>query len=78
MQEPMRAISDCNGYSTVFLPGESPVFIVKSASSPPRLLTLRGETVQSLMGLSTSNCRAGFAYLDQKVGLRITLFSPHL
>ncbi|KAI4242948.1 MAG: hypothetical protein LQ352_007140 [Teloschistes flavicans] len=66
MQEPMRAISDCNGYSTVFLPGESPVFIVKSASSPPRLLTLRGETVQSLMGLSTSNCRAGFAYLDQK------------
>ncbi|KAI4101275.1 MAG: hypothetical protein L6R37_005018 [Teloschistes peruensis] len=65
-QEPMRAISDCNGYSTVFLPGESPAFILKSASSPPRMLNLRGGTVQSLMGLNTSKCPKGFAYLDEK------------
>ncbi|KAL8634970.1 MAG: hypothetical protein Q9228_007492, partial [Teloschistes exilis] len=64
-QEPMRAISDCNGYNTVFLPGESPAFILKSVSSPPRMTNLSG-TVHSLMGLSTSKCPKGFAYLNEK------------
>lgn len=77
-REPVRAISDCSGYSTVFLPGESPAFILKSASSPPRMLNIRGGTIQSLMGLSTSKCPKGFAYLDQKVSVRATLFSLHL
>ncbi|KAL8636375.1 MAG: hypothetical protein Q9226_009263, partial [Calogaya cf. arnoldii] len=64
-REPMRAIHDVNGYSTVFLPGGSPTFVIKSASSPPQLISINEESVQCLSGLNTSTCERGFAYIDQ-------------
>ncbi|KAL8685626.1 MAG: hypothetical protein Q9218_007644, partial [Villophora microphyllina] len=64
--EPMRAISDIGGYSTVFLPGDAPAILIKSASSAPQLLSIRDETIRSLTRLNTQKCPQGFAYLDQK------------
>ncbi|KAI4268561.1 MAG: hypothetical protein LQ337_007774, partial [Flavoplaca oasis] len=64
-REPMRAIHDLNGYSTVFLSGDAPIFIIKSASSPPQLISFREDSVQSLSRLNTSTCDRGFAYIDQ-------------
>lgn len=63
----MRAIHQLNGYSTIFLPGDSPTFVIKSASSPPQLISLNEKSVQSLSGLNTSTCERGFAYIDQIV-----------
>lgn len=63
----MRAIHDLNGYSAVFLPGDSPTFVIKSASSPPQLISLNEKSVQSLSGLNTPTCERGFAYIDQIV-----------
>ncbi|KAL8729979.1 MAG: hypothetical protein Q9181_004825 [Wetmoreana brouardii] len=65
-REPLRSISDINGYSAVFLPGETPVFIIKSASSPPKLVSMRDKPVRSLTHLNTARCKKGFAYIDQK------------
>ncbi|KAL8777045.1 MAG: hypothetical protein Q9213_008033, partial [Squamulea squamosa] len=64
-REPMRAIHDLDGYSTVFLPGDSPTFIIKSASSPPQMITMRDKPVLSLTGLNTMTCERGFAYVDE-------------
>ncbi|CAO1598257.1 mRNA cleavage and polyadenylation factor subunit [Xanthoria calcicola] len=64
-REPMRAIHDLNSYSTVFLPGDSPTFVIKSASSPPQLISLNEKSVQSLSGLNTPTCERGFTYIDQ-------------
>ncbi|KAI4250673.1 MAG: hypothetical protein L6R42_008683, partial [Xanthoria sp. 1 TBL-2021] len=64
-REPMRAIHHLDGYSTIFLPGDSPTFVIKSASSPPQLISLNEKSVQSLSGLNTSTCERGFVYIDQ-------------
>ncbi|KAL8766924.1 MAG: hypothetical protein Q9209_006405 [Squamulea sp. 1 TL-2023] len=64
-REPMRAIHDLDGYNTVFLSGASPTFIIKSASSPPQLISMRDKPVQSLTDLNTRACERGFAYVDE-------------
>ncbi|KAL8753571.1 MAG: hypothetical protein Q9184_005382 [Pyrenodesmia sp. 2 TL-2023] len=65
-REPMRAINDLNGYSAVFLPGQAPAFILKSATSPPQLINTREKPIRCLTRLNTSKCQRGFAYIDQK------------
>ncbi|KAL9052547.1 MAG: hypothetical protein Q9206_004271 [Seirophora lacunosa] len=65
-REPMRALSDVAGYSAVFLPGEAPTFIIKSASSPPQLINTREKPIQSLTSLHTKTCERGFAYIDHQ------------
>ncbi|KAL8998200.1 MAG: hypothetical protein Q9169_002685 [Polycauliona sp. 2 TL-2023] len=62
---PMRALLDLSGYSTVFLPGDAPAFVIKSASSPPQLINLNENSVQDLSSLNASACEKGFAYIDQ-------------
>lgn len=66
-REPMRAINDLDGYSTIFLPGQAPTFILKSASSPPQLVNMREKPIQCLTRLNISQCERGFAYVDQRV-----------
>ncbi|KAL9591984.1 MAG: hypothetical protein Q9179_007176, partial [Wetmoreana sp. 5 TL-2023] len=65
-REPLRPIIDVNNYSAVFMPGEIPIFIIKSASSPPKLVSMRDKPVRSLTQLNTARCKKGFAYIDQK------------
>ncbi|KAF2636376.1 protein CFT1 [Massarina eburnea CBS 473.64] len=60
------------GYSTVFQRGASPAFILKEASSAPRVIGLHGKAIKGLTRLHTSACQRGFAYLDVDDTLRIS------
>lgn len=55
------------GYSTVFQRGTSPAFILKEASSAPRVIPLNGKAVKGLTRFHTSACQRGFAYIDVDV-----------
>lgn len=61
---PMRAISNLGGYSTVFLPGGSPSFVLKSAKSTPKVLSLEGVGVRGMSSFHTAGCDRGFIYAD--------------
>lgn len=60
----MRAISNLGGYSTVFLPGNSPSFVIKSAKSTPKVLSLQGIGVRGMSSFHTAGCDRGFIYAD--------------
>jgi cleavage and polyadenylation specificity factor subunit 1 len=60
----MRAISNLGGYSTVFLPGGSPSFIIKSAKSTPKVISLQGAGVRGMSSFHTAGCDRGFIYAD--------------
>lgn len=64
---PLRAIHDLDGYSSVFMPGPAPCLIVKSTSSEPKVITLREGQVPWLVGLNTTKCPKGLAYVDRHV-----------
>lgn len=70
--EPMRAISNLGGYSTVFLPGASPSFVLKSAKSTPRVLGLQGLGVRGMSSFHTEGCDRGFIYTDTKGLARVS------
>lgn len=65
--QPLRAIQDISGYSTVFLPRASPSFILKSASSPPYVIDLNSGPIRSLCKLHIPSCEKGFVYINDKV-----------
>lgn len=60
----MRAITNLGGYSTVFVPGSSPSFILKSAKSSPKVLALQGSGVRGMSSFHTEGCERGFIYAD--------------
>ncbi|CZS95342.1 hypothetical protein WAI453_011327 [Rhynchosporium graminicola] len=62
--EPMRAISNLGGYSTIFLPGGSPSFVLKTAKSTPKVLSLQGLGVRGMSSFHTEGCDRGFIYTD--------------
>ncbi|KAL8945889.1 MAG: hypothetical protein Q9222_007636, partial [Ikaeria aurantiellina] len=63
--EPMRAIHDLIGYSVVYLPGDVPTLVIKSASSPPQLINVGERNARSFTAVNTNTCEKGFAYIDQ-------------
>ncbi|KAK5165677.1 hypothetical protein LTR04_000989, partial [Oleoguttula sp. CCFEE 6159] len=67
---PLRALSNVGGYSTVFMAGASPSFVLKEASSAPKVLNLRGKVVRGLTGFHTASCEYGFAYVSADDTLR--------
>ncbi|KAG2161842.1 hypothetical protein VTO58DRAFT_109667 [Aureobasidium pullulans] len=60
----LRLLPNVGGYSTVFMAGGSPSFVVKDASTLPRIVSLRGKGVRGLCGLNSRECEAGFAWVD--------------
>ncbi|KAK2873627.1 mRNA cleavage and polyadenylation factor subunit, partial [Arthroderma sp. PD_2] len=70
--KPLRALSDVCGYRTVFMPGQNPCFILKSAITRPHVLRLRGKAVQSLSGFHIAACERGFAYVDEDNVIRMS------
>ena len=64
---PLRALEDVCGYRTVFMPGTTPCFMIKSATSRPHVLGLRGKSVHNLTAFHTRPCERGFAYVDTDV-----------
>ncbi|KAL1835759.1 hypothetical protein VTJ49DRAFT_6105 [Mycothermus thermophilus] len=67
----MRRCSNVGGYSTVFLPGPSPSFIIKSAKSVPRVLPLQGPAVIAMSPFHTEGCEYGFIYADSRQVARV-------
>jgi hypothetical protein len=69
LQKPaaLKLLPNVGGYSAIFMAGGSPSFVVKDASSLPRIVSLRGEGVRRLSGLNSRKCEAGFAWVDTTV-----------
>jgi cleavage and polyadenylation specificity factor subunit 1 len=63
----LQRVDNIGGYSTVFQAGTSPCFILKEASSLPRVIPLRGKAVRGLSGYHTAKYDRGFAYIDVEV-----------
>ncbi|KAE8451071.1 hypothetical protein EG329_004743 [Mollisiaceae sp. DMI_Dod_QoI] len=74
--EPMRAISNVGGYSAVFLPGGSPSFVIKSAKSTPKVLSLQGTGVRGMSSFHTAGCDRGFIYADVEGIARVAQLPP--
>ncbi|KAK3177207.1 hypothetical protein OEA41_008536 [Lepraria neglecta] len=73
---PLRALHDVSGYSTVFMPGASPSFVIKSASSPPQVIGLSEDTVKGLTQLHTASCPKGFLCIDGEGNTRAARLPP--
>ncbi|TDZ40258.1 Protein cft1 [Colletotrichum spinosum] len=73
---PLRPCADIGGYSTVFLPGASPSFIIKSAKSSPKLIGLHGIGVRGMSSFHTEGCERGFIYADSEGNTRVTQLPP--
>lgn len=69
---PLRSCDNIAGYSTVFLPGPSPSFLIKSAKSSPRVVGLQGSGVQAMSSFHTEGCERGFIYADTEGIARVT------
>lgn len=67
---PLRVLPDVGGYATVFMPGDSPSFIMKESSGLPQVVSLRGKGVKALCALDSSRGENGFAYVDESGRLR--------
>jgi hypothetical protein len=77
LQKPaaLKLLPNVGGYSAVFMAGGSPSFVVKDASSLPRIVSLRGEGVRRLSGLNSRKCEAGFAWVDTTVRCKYLISS---
>ncbi|WEW58506.1 mRNA cleavage and polyadenylation factor subunit [Emydomyces testavorans] len=67
----LRALPDLCGYKTVFMPGLNPCFIMKSSTSSPHVLRLRGKPVSSVSSFHIPACEKGFAYIDTENVVRM-------
>ena len=62
--KPMLAVPNLGGYSSVFLPGGSPSFILKTSKGAPKVIRLQGVGVRGLSSFHTEGCDRGFIYVD--------------
>ncbi|KAI5289529.1 mRNA cleavage and polyadenylation factor subunit [Ascosphaera aggregata] len=74
----MCVLENVGGYKTVFIPGRAPRFIIKTATSAPHVVGLRGGDVRSLGEFHTSKCERGLIYMDdtEKGLVRMCHISP--
>ncbi|SPO02260.1 related to pre-mRNA 3`-end processing factor CF II [Cephalotrichum gorgonifer] len=68
----LRACANVGGYATVFLPGTSPSFLIKSSKSTPKVIGLQGLGVRGLSSFHTEGCERGFIYADSAGVARVT------
>ncbi|KAJ5088160.1 Cleavage/polyadenylation specificity factor A subunit C-terminal [Penicillium angulare] len=76
---PLRALSNISGLSTVFMPGYSGRFLVRTAKSPPHVIRLRGEFTRWLSGFDSPalGCERGFIYVDSEHTIRSCQLPPN-
>lgn len=74
--QPLRAIANLGGYSTVFLSGGSPSFVIKSSASSPKVMSLRGVGVRGMSSFHTAGCDRGFIYVDINGVARVSQLPP--
>ncbi|KAI9785827.1 MAG: mRNA cleavage and polyadenylation factor subunit [Peltula sp. TS41687] len=70
----LHAIPDLGGCSTVFIPGEYPCFLLRSAASSPKLLRVREKGIVGASGFHTKNCEKGWLYFDDEGVVRSAQF----
>lgn len=70
----MRAVANLGGYSTVFLPGSFPSFVIKSSKSTPKVISLQGTGVRGMSSFHTEGCDRGFIYVDVDGIARVSQF----
>ena len=75
---PLRTCQNVDGYSTVFLPGPSPSFVIKSSKSIPRVIGLQGLGVRGMSTFHTEGCDRGFIYADSAGIARVTQLAPQV
>lgn len=61
---PLKALKNVGGYSTVFIPGASPSFIIRQAASLPRIISLSVNNTRALTPYNSQRCQAGFAFVS--------------
>lgn len=68
----LRALPDVSGLSAVFMPGIGAGFVIRTATSSPHLVRLRGEFTRWLTGFHSpiSGCEKGFIYVDSEHRVR--------
>jgi cleavage and polyadenylation specificity factor subunit 1 len=72
----LRHLRNVAGYSTVFQGGANARFVLKEASSAPRVVPLRGEPVAGIGALNAAHCDRGFALLDGQGAVRMCQLPP--
>ncbi|KAJ5577799.1 uncharacterized protein N7459_006763 [Penicillium hispanicum] len=75
---PLRALPNVSGLSTVFIPGDSAGFILRTTTSSPHVVRLRGEFTRWLSDFSSADigCENGFIFVDSKHCIRICQLPP--
>ncbi|KAI1170009.1 CPSF A subunit region-domain-containing protein [Nemania sp. FL0916] len=63
---PMRRCDSIAGYKAIFLPGDSPHFVLKSSKTLPKVLELQGSGVRGMSLFHTEGCERGFIYADSQ------------
>jgi cleavage and polyadenylation specificity factor subunit 1 len=74
----LRRLENVGGYSTVFQTGTSPCFVLKEASSLPRIVPLRSKAVKSLSRFHTADCDRGFVYVNGEGIVHISQLSSEV
>lgn len=69
---PLRVCRNVGGYSTVFLPGPSASFVIRSSKSTPHVIGLQGSGVTAMTSFHTEGCERGFVYADSEGIARVT------
>ncbi|KAI0421781.1 CPSF A subunit region-domain-containing protein [Xylaria grammica] len=72
---PMRRCDNIAGYKTIFLPGDSPHFVLKSSKTLPKVIELQGSGVRGMSLFHTEGCERGFIYADSQGVARVCQIS---
>lgn len=77
---PLRILSNISGHSAVFMPGASASFVLKTATSSPHLIRLRGEFTRWLSSFDSrdSGCENGFIFVGSEVIIHLMDWKPHV
>ncbi|RPA88221.1 hypothetical protein BJ508DRAFT_410087 [Ascobolus immersus RN42] len=70
---PLKVLDDLRGYSAVFMPGNAPALVLKTAQSVPKLYPLSGPPVSSMTLFHTASADHGFIYIDSMDTVRVCL-----
>ena len=63
-RQPLRVLSDLQGYSAVWLPGSPSHLIIKPSTNQPQIVPLAVSSIQSLCPFNTPSNPKGFAYIS--------------
>lgn len=76
--KPLVILPNLGGYSTVFLPGSDPSFILSTSHSFPHVHRLTGPPIRSLAPFHTASADRGFISIDYTGCVRVSLLPTTL